>query len=580
MKIFANTIAVIIIISVIAFKLLGGGLLIKEFSVDCTSIYNVKDNENLVVCTVIDPISLISDDYPLTISLVDHDSNVISVSNLAIGKNSIRLDKLEFSAPYTIIVSGFELIDNIYTSKDYYTHSFSTVKDNFISPVVTKTNLLITDTFVSFELVLTDTLDLIISISIVISDNGTVVKTTTLTDFTNLYIYFDILEELTEYKIDINVTYKINNFDSLTEVLHTFTEQTKKTPEIPQATISIISNNNANLILNVNKSDMDATLVTYTVVLLDEFDNTIHSESLTSTLVNIDISLITVDFKVVVLSNYSLVGTNFIDIEISTYNITTNKNSNFFLISTLNIVDITVPLDDYNDYDDYLYTNYNEGNSEFRIECVPSLDCTTLVNSEPYSEFPFQIIGMVHSFYDSKNISYIVTSKYLDITVHYVYTQAEIASITAEVNNIVNLVTTSEMTNNKKILAVHDYIVNNSIYDKQCELDHETCDNDHNAYGIFFDKNAVCEGYAHAMDIALRAMRIPSFRISSELHQWNAVYIDGAWMHLDVTWDDSVSIDGDNILLHTYYLISSTELAVLDLTEAHTYDHTYISFME
>lgn len=580
MKIFVNTLVAIIIVAVVAFKIFGNGLFTEEFSVSCSDLYSTENNENLITCTVIDPNDLISEDYPLVISLIDSDTNIVSESNLVVGETSIILDELEFSSQYTIEVSGYELNNDVYAPKEYYTHTFSTVNDDFILPIVSKTDLIVTDTTVSFDLILTDSLNLISSISITISDDGTLIHTINLIEFSNLSILFDSLDELTEYQIDINVTYKINDFDTLTTVLHTFTDETLKTPDIPEASVSIVSNDNVNLVFNVTTSDMDATSALYSVVLIDDFDNVLHSENLTSTSVTIDISLITVDYQISILSSYTLSDTDFTDVEITTYNITTNEYSNFFSIPDLNIIDITVPLDNYNDYDDYLYTNYNEGNSEFRIECVATLDCTTLVNTEPYSSFPFQIIGLVHSFYDTKNISYSVTTSYVDITIHYVYTPAEIALITAEVNNIINLVTTNEMTTSEKILAVHDYVVNNAVYDQECYLTPATCDNDHDAYGILFDGNAVCEGYAHAMDIALRAMRIPSFRISSELHQWNGVYVDGSWVHLDATWDDPVSSGGENTLSHKYFLITSTELASFDLTESHTYDQTYVSFID
>lgn len=136
------------------------------------------------------------------------------------------------------------------------------------------------------------------------------------------------------------------------------------------------------------------------------------------------------------------------------------------------------------------------------------------------------------------------------------------------------------MTTNQKILAVHDYIVNLSVYDTACYDNALTCDNDHNAYGILFDQNGVCEGYAHAMDITLRAMRIPSIRISSDTHQWNGVYVDGSWLHLDATWDDPVSSGGEDILSHDYFLISSSTLSTLDTSESHTYDHSYLTFMD
>ena len=135
------------------------------------------------------------------------------------------------------------------------------------------------------------------------------------------------------------------------------------------------------------------------------------------------------------------------------------------------------------------------------------------------------------------------------------------------------------MTTEEKVRAAHDYVINTSYYDEECFIDEITCDNDHNAYGIFFDNNAVCEGYAHSMDILLRAMRIPTFRLSSETHQWNVVYVNGGWFHLDATWDDPVISGGGSLLLDDYFLITTSQLHTLDTSSTHTYDTTYSAFI-
>lgn len=47
-------------------------------------------------------------------------------------------------------------------------------------------------------------------------------------------------------------------------------------------------------------------------------------------------------------------------------------------------------------------------------------------------------------------------------------------------------------------------------------------------------------------------------------HVWNAVFLDGEWLHLDLTWDDPVSSDGKDYLYHKYFLISTDELITAD----------------
>ena len=49
-------------------------------------------------------------------------------------------------------------------------------------------------------------------------------------------------------------------------------------------------------------------------------------------------------------------------------------------------------------------------------------------------------------------------------------------------------------------------------------------------------------------------------KISSDLHIWNLVYVNGEWKHIDATWDDPVTVSGQSVLLHDFFLISTSEL--------------------
>ena len=73
------------------------------------------------------------------------------------------------------------------------------------------------------------------------------------------------------------------------------------------------------------------------------------------------------------------------------------------------------------------------------------------------------------------------------------------------------------------------------------------------------------------MAIFLNKMNIPNYRISSVNHVWNLVYLDGKWLHLDLTWDDPVVNTKENLLLHNFFLINSDELKKKN-TGQHDYD--------
>ena len=62
---------------------------------------------------------------------------------------------------------------------------------------------------------------------------------------------------------------------------------------------------------------------------------------------------------------------------------------------------------------------------------------------------------------------------------------------------------------------------------------------------------AACGSYARAMKFLCAAVDIPCFTISSRTHAWNFVYVDGKWLHVDVSAND---LSGRNdILLREAY---------------------------
>ena len=121
------------------------------------------------------------------------------------------------------------------------------------------------------------------------------------------------------------------------------------------------------------------------------------------------------------------------------------------------------------------------------------------------------------------------------------------------------------MSNYDKIKLFHDHIVNNTKYDENMSDDLYT------AYKLLTTGLSVCGGYSDIMSIYLNTLGIQNYKITSEDHVWNLVYLDGVWQHLDMTWDDPVATDGKQYLIHNFFLISSDELHKLDSVE-HNFD--------
>ena len=59
---------------------------------------------------------------------------------------------------------------------------------------------------------------------------------------------------------------------------------------------------------------------------------------------------------------------------------------------------------------------------------------------------------------------------------------------------------------------------------------------------------AACGSYARALKFLCAAADIPCFTVSSKTHTWNLVYVDGQWLHVDVSAND---LSGRNGILLT-----------------------------
>lgn len=90
-------------------------------------------------------------------------------------------------------------------------------------------------------------------------------------------------------------------------------------------------------------------------------------------------------------------------------------------------------------------------------------------------------------------------------------------------------------TDFEKERYVHDYLVDNIIYD-------ETHYINQNAYSALIDGRTVCAGYARAFQYVMQKLDIPCYYVvgvADEDHAWNIVELDDGFYNVDVTWDDT-----------------------------------------
>ena len=89
----------------------------------------------------------------------------------------------------------------------------------------------------------------------------------------------------------------------------------------------------------------------------------------------------------------------------------------------------------------------------------------------------------------------------------------------------------------------------------------------------------VCDD-KYALYEVLTKFNIPNYKISSDNHVWNAVYLNGTWLHLDVTWDDPTTNTGEDMLLHDYFLIDDSSLFTYDDVNLREHTYNYDVFLE
>lgn len=217
---------------------------------------------------------------------------------------------------------------------------------------------------------------------------------------------------------------------------------------------------------------------------------------------------------------------------------------------------------------DIYFNVLNNGYNEFTFYCPKEYkSCTKDVeNIGNDSKLMSNINNYVHPYNSFKTIKTKVSSNNeITLEIQKKYSEEKINKINELVNNVISELDLNNIDDLTKIERIHNYILNHTVYDKN------TNNFDINsAYGSLIEGHAVCSGYADAFSIFMNIYKIPNIRVSSENHLWNLVYINGKWLHIDLTWDDSENNKYDN----NYFLITKEKLFSLD-TKEHNFDESF-----
>lgn len=219
---------------------------------------------------------------------------------------------------------------------------------------------------------------------------------------------------------------------------------------------------------------------------------------------------------------------------------------------------------------DIFYSILDNGYTNFTFYCPSEyIDCTTDMQDIINNQILITDIGnFVHPFNSFHDVQLTTTSTgEIDIEIHRTYSDEEITAINNKLNEIFASELTNDMDIHDKLLKLHDYIIDNTEYSIDGSLDL-------NAYNLLYEGDSKCFGYADTMAIILHKLGVKNIKVGSEAHVWNAVYLDGRWQHMDVTWDDPV-VENSNILTnmirHKFYLIDTPTILSYD-TEEHNFN--------
>ena len=229
-----------------------------------------------------------------------------------------------------------------------------------------------------------------------------------------------------------------------------------------------------------------------------------------------------------------------------------------------------------------IYTILENGTLEFSFYCDEKYDkCMDDFEAISHNQVLLSTINNMVSPYNSYEKVYFKFNSYGKITmsVSKLYSEEEIEIIDNKIDKFISDNINDDMNAIQKIRAFHDYLINNSVYDKAradaIESGNDTStSNSHKANGPLIDGIALCSGYSDAMKIYLDKLKIANYKVSNTNHIWNLVNIDNKWLHLDLTWDDPVTNTGENILLYKFFLVDTDTLLKLD-PNGHNFNKDY-----
>lgn len=250
------------------------------------------------------------------------------------------------------------------------------------------------------------------------------------------------------------------------------------------------------------------------------------------------------------------------------------KKTNYEYLKVNNNTDIK----NYGDLKNAIYTYLDAGWNTYNILCNSNYvncidDAKEIIQNNSYLT---DISNFVHPYNTFKKVNATFTSSgKITLNRKNKYTNEQISQINSKIDEIYNNNYNPNASLKENIKIFHDYIVNNTTYDKNNTSGDSSIPSS-TAYGVLFNGSGICSGYTDTMALFLEKLKVPNYRVSSPSHVWNLAYVDNSWLHIDLTWDDPVTSDNSNVISDKYFLISTSELKSLNDGEHEFDDNIYI----
>lgn len=220
------------------------------------------------------------------------------------------------------------------------------------------------------------------------------------------------------------------------------------------------------------------------------------------------------------------------------------------------------------------YTIINSGVSEYDFFCHKDYDdCIADVKDIANDQ---ETLSTINNYVHPYNGFQHIETKFdnygkITITIQKSYSGQDIKEVNAQLDYIENNIVDKSKSAEDNIRAIHDYIINNTKYDKNQEENNKS----ETAFGALINGYSICGGYTDAMELMLERLNIESYKVSSSTHIWNAVNLNDKWYHIDLTWDDPVTENGTDILDDSFFLIDTKKLLEIEPKEHNFNEDAY-----